>query len=87
MKTSRYYIQIRAGSTHVSAYRRMLHERGLTQSMSRKGNCLDNASMESFFGTLKCELYHLTRFTSIEQLHMPWAGTFTITIANAFGST
>jgi putative transposase len=50
------------------AYRRQLSERGLTQSMSRKGNCLDNAAMESFFGTLKSEFFYLNRFSSIEQL-------------------
>lgn len=50
------------------AYRRQLAERGLTQSMSRKGNCLDNAAMESFFGTLKSEFFYLNRFDSIEQL-------------------
>lgn len=50
------------------AYRRMLTEKGLTQSMSRKANCLDNAAMESFFGTLKAEFFHLSRFDSIEQL-------------------
>ncbi|WP_391540698.1 DDE-type integrase/transposase/recombinase [Lonepinella koalarum] len=30
------------------AYRRILQENGIVQSMSRKGNCLDNAAMESF---------------------------------------
>ena len=50
------------------AYRRQLGERGLTQSMSRRGNCLDNAAMESFFGTLKSEFFYLNRFSSIEQL-------------------
>jgi len=49
-------------------YRRQLAERGLTQSMSRKGNCLDNAVMESFFGTLKSEFFYLNRFDSVEQL-------------------
>jgi putative transposase len=49
-------------------YRRMLAERAITQSMSRKGNCLDNAAMESFFGTLKAEFFHLNRFDSIDQL-------------------
>lgn len=38
------------------AYRRRLKTLGIQQSMSRKGNCLDNASIESFFGTLKREL-------------------------------
>ena len=36
--------------------------------MSRKGNCLDNAAMESFFGTLKAECFYLNRFACIEQL-------------------
>lgn len=49
-------------------YRRMLAARSVTQSMSRKGNCLDNAAMESFFGTLKAEFFHLNRFESIDQL-------------------
>lgn len=52
----------------MSAYRRLLGQHSLTQSMSRKGNCLDNAAMESFFGTLKSECYKLQRFTSVEQL-------------------
>jgi putative transposase len=50
------------------AYRQKLVERGLTQSMSRKGNCLDNAAMESFFGTLKSEFFHLNKFASVEEL-------------------
>lgn len=50
------------------AYRHMLAAQGVSQSMSRKANCLDNAAMESFFGTLKAEFFHLTRFDSIEQL-------------------
>lgn len=49
-------------------YRRQLNERGITQSMSRKGNCLDKAAMESFFGTLKSEFFHLNKFTSVQQL-------------------
>ena len=36
-------------------YRAMLVRRGVKQSMSRKGNCLNNATIESFFGTLKAE--------------------------------
>ena len=35
------------------AYRRILAEHGIIQSMSRKGNGLDNTAMESFFGRLK----------------------------------
>lgn len=51
-----------------SAYQQMLADRSMTQSMSRKGNCLDNAAIESFFGTLKAEFFHLNRFDNIEQL-------------------
>lgn len=50
------------------AYRHMLAEKGLTQSMSRKANCLDNAAMESFFGTLKSEFYYLNKFASVDEL-------------------
>jgi putative transposase len=50
------------------AFRRRLQRLGLAQSMSRKGNCLDNAAMESFFATLKCELFYLSRFESIHAL-------------------
>lgn len=49
-------------------YCQLLEERGLVQSMSRKGNCLDNAAMESFFGTLKSEFFYLNQFDSVEQL-------------------
>ncbi len=42
-----------------TSYQRLLGEHGITTSMSRKGNCWDNACVESFFGTLKRELvYH-----------------------------
>lgn len=50
------------------AYRKQLSAHGLTQSMSRKGNCLDNAAMESFFGTLKSEFFYLNKFADIEDL-------------------
>jgi transposase InsO family protein len=47
-------------------YRAMLARHGIIQSMSRKGDCLDNAPMESFFGSLKNELVHRTSFPSRE---------------------
>ena len=50
------------------AYQRILRERGLVQSMSRKGNCHDNASMESFFAVLKTECFHPHKFKSIDEL-------------------
>ncbi len=49
-------------------YQRQLEERGLIQSMSRKGNCLDNASMESFFGILKSECFYGEEFNSVDEL-------------------
>jgi putative transposase len=52
----------------MDAYQALLSKRALTQSMSRKGNCHDNATMESFFGTLKSEFFYLNRFESIEAL-------------------
>ena len=48
-------------------YQKMLKDIGIVQSMSRKGNCLDNAIMESFFGTMKNELLYLQEWDSIEQ--------------------
>ena len=47
-------------------YQRMLREKGIRQSMSRKGNCLDNAVIENFFGLLKSELLYLQEFHSME---------------------
>jgi putative transposase len=47
-------------------YQRMLRRKGIRQSMSRKGNCLDNAVMENFFGLLKSELLYLQTFDSFE---------------------
>jgi putative transposase len=44
----------------------MLEEKGIRQSMSRKGNCLDNAVIENFFGLLKSELLYLFEFESME---------------------
>jgi putative transposase len=45
-------------------YRILLARHGITPSMSRKGNCLDNAPMESFFASLKTELVHGARFAT-----------------------
>jgi transposase InsO family protein len=49
-------------------YRKMLSDRNIVQSMSRKGNCYDNASMESFFAVLKTECFYPQKFKSIDQL-------------------
>lgn len=47
-------------------YQKMLRQKGIRQSMSRKGNCLDNAVIENFFGLLKSELLYLQEFDSME---------------------
>lgn len=47
-------------------YQKMLVDKGIRQSMSRKGNCLDNAVIENFFGLLKTELLYLQEFDSME---------------------
>jgi len=53
------------GSQYCSAaYQRLIKAAGLRCSMSRRGNCYDNAAMESFFHTLKVELLHRQRYTS-----------------------
>lgn len=49
-------------------YQYLLKQKGIIQSMSRKGNCLDNAIIENFFGTLKSELFYLKKYNSITQL-------------------
>jgi len=53
------------GSQYASLdYQKALSDAGIVCSMSRRGNCWDNAPTESFFATLKRELVHRTRFTS-----------------------
>ncbi|WP_413228210.1 IS3 family transposase [Acinetobacter baretiae] len=49
-------------------YQQQLKQCGITQSMSRKGNCLDNAVIESFFGILKSECFYGKKFNSVEEL-------------------
>ena len=49
-------------------YQRLLAKNRISQSMSRKGNCLDNAAMESFLGRMKTECFHEKSFTNIDEL-------------------
>ncbi|MBE6889174.1 MAG: IS3 family transposase [Ruminococcaceae bacterium] len=46
-------------------YQRLLAEHNITQSMSRKGNCMDNGAMENFFGRLKVEMFYGEKFESV----------------------
>jgi len=56
------------GSQYCShEYRNILERFGLKASMSRKGNCYDNAPMESFWGTLKQELVHHRRYRTRQE--------------------
>jgi len=56
------------GSQYASQlYRQMLRENNITQSMSSKGNCYDNAPVESFFSTLKRELVYRTTYKTREE--------------------
>lgn len=50
-------------------YQNRLKEKGIIQSMSRKGNCIDNSIMESFFGILKNEMFygHESEFKTFDQ--------------------
>ena len=48
-------------------YHRLLNDHGMAPSMSRKGNCLDNAAMESFFHTLKTEHTHHYRYRTCDE--------------------
>lgn len=47
-------------------YQRYLREHNITQSMSRKGNCMDNGAMECFFGRLKVEMFYGEKFENVE---------------------
>ena len=46
-------------------YQRLLAEHNITQSMSRKGNCMDNGAMENFFGRLKVEMFYGEKFENV----------------------
>ena len=47
-------------------YQRLLSEHNITQSMSRKGNCMDNGAMENFFGRLKVEMFYGEKFENVD---------------------
>ncbi|UWE78680.1 IS3 family transposase [Corynebacterium diphtheriae bv. gravis] len=51
-----------------ASWRTLIKSVGGVQSMSRKGNCYDNAVMENFFGHLKSEMYYGASFTSVDEL-------------------
>lgn len=53
-------------------YHRQLNKKEIIQSMSRKGNCLDNSPMENFFGIMKREMFygHEYEFQTLEELRI-----------------
>ncbi len=53
-----------------SEYQSSLKEHNIVQSMSRKGNCMDNGAMENFFGRLKVEMFYGEKFSSIDDFIM-----------------
>lgn len=51
----------------MNSYQRQLQKHNLIQSMSRKGNCLDNSVMENFFGRLKVEMFYGEKFKTVDE--------------------
>lgn len=52
----------------MNAHQRILETKGITQSMSRKATCLDNAIAKNFFSLLKTEPFYLEKFDSVDHL-------------------
>lgn len=48
-------------------FQQLLREHNIIQSMSRKGNCLDNSVMENFFGRLKVEMFYGEKFQTVDE--------------------
>lgn len=48
-------------------FQKLLQEHNIKQSMSRKGNCLDNSVMENFFGRLKVEMFYGEKFQTVDE--------------------
>lgn len=67
-KEERIFHSNQGWAYQVKQYTSKLDSNGISQSMSRKGNCLDNSPMENFFGILKQEIYYGIKFYSYEHL-------------------
>ena len=67
-KEERVFHSDQGWAYQVKQYTSILETHGITQSMSRKGNCLDNSPMENFFGILKQEIYYGKKFYSYKEL-------------------
>ena len=67
-KEKRIFHSDQGWAYQIDQYTSKLESNGITQSMSRKGNCLDNSPMENFFGILKQEIYYGRTFKSFNEL-------------------
>lgn len=67
-KDKRIFHSDQGWAYQIKQYTSKLEAEGITQSMSRKGNCLDNSPMENFFGILKQEIYYGKKFYAYEEL-------------------
>lgn len=67
-RKSRKYSSYQGWAYQMKAYSHRLKEERIFQSMSRKGNCHDNAVMENFFGLLKQEIYYGVTYYSYDEL-------------------
>lgn len=67
-KEERIFNSDQGWAYQIKQYTSKFEAEGITQSMSRKGNCLDNSPMENFFGILKQEIYYGKKFYSYEEL-------------------
>lgn len=67
-KDKRIFHSDQGWAYQLKQYTSKLEAEEITQSMSRKGNCLDNSPMENFFGILKQEIYYGKKFYSYEEL-------------------
>ena len=67
-KEERIFHSDQGWAYQVKQYTSKLEAKGITQSMSRKGNCLDNSPMENFFGILKQEIFYGVEFKDYEEL-------------------
>ena len=69
MQVDTFRVHSDRGSQYCShAYRRLIDKHHLRWSMSKRGDCFDNACAETFFHTLKVELTHGVRYQSREEL-------------------
>lgn len=67
-KEERIFHSDQGWAYQIKQYTSKLEAEGITLSMSRKGNCLDNSPMENFFGILKQEIYYGKKFYSYDGL-------------------